>query len=232
MSRPETHRIFNNRVDIGARFEAEKILTGRIADTEDEINRLFKQVKRFTETDDENSLQRISNVSEQAKELVKKLGLLSTKLYRLRHEKTRFGFFDVCPSPDHRNVLIAGETHKESAEDRSIIIKEVLVARRLANGESVTNIDNFPSLKMVCVHPRSAKDIAFDLRHNHTVRGWFSPQPPPKSGCSRNGTRPGRPKGLAASRKRRMQHDDVVDDDKPYTELAGGIKRIHILKRE
>ena len=231
MSRPETHRIFNNRVDIGARFEAEKILTDRIVNTKDEINRLFYQVKQSTESDDENSLQRISNISEYAKKLVSKLELLSTKLYRLRHEKTRFAFFDVCPSPNHRNVLIAGETHKESAEDRSVIIKEVLVARRLAKGESVADIDNNPSLKMVCVHPRSAKDIAHDLRRNPMVRCWFGQQPPPKNKCSCNGMRPGRPKGLAASRKRRMQHDDV-NDDVPNTVLAGRIKRIHILKRE
>ena len=221
MSRPETHRVFNNRVDLGARHEAEQILVSKCADIEMEVNRLMTQVKNCTKNEDTLSLQRISDISDQIRGLTKKLELNAGKLYRLRHEKTRFAFFDVCNQPSHRNVMIAGESHRESTEDRSIIIKEVLVARKLSRGEEVTDDENRPPLKMVCVHPRSAKDIAFDLRNNHTVRGWFQPHSVAASGSpSPNGTRTG-------LKKRKL--DSEIENDS--SGMAGKMRKIQIVPK-
>lgn len=218
MSRPETHRIFNNRIDIGARLEAEQILVNKCADIEMEINRLMTQVKNCTKNKDNLSLQRISDVAEHIQRLTKKLELTAGKLYRLRHEKTRFAFFDVCGQPTHRNVMIAGESHREFAEDRSIIIKEVLVARKVSRGEEVNDDENRPQLRMVCAHPRSAKDIAFDLRNNHTVRGWFQSLGTPSTSSKLA-------QGAKNGIKKRKLDSEVENDE---SGVAANLKKIRI----
>ena len=213
MSNDDYHRVFNNRVDSGAKSEAIDLLLNSIVELENDINTQIRRIKSCTMEENNNSLRRISNTTDHVMTLVKKFELQSTKLYRLQHEKTRFSFFNVCPRPDHRKVMIAGESYRESPEDRSVIIKEVLVARKLAqNRDALVESNNDPrSNQENCIHPRSAREIAKDIRENKTVNGWFGPRPPNLTTKQRQMRILKRPIGLAASRKRKLSDYTEVD---------------------
>ena len=221
MSRPETHRIFDNKIDLGARHEAIQILNWRITDIEHEISRQIRQVKIRTDSDDKDNPQKISEIAEHIHTLTNKLNLLASKLYRLRHEDTKFAFFDVCRHPNHRKVMIAGESHRESMEDRAVIIKEVLVAKRVAKNESIADLDDGPSQSIVCTHPRSARDIAYDLRNDPKVRGWFDQE---RKSCTCHGTSIGQAGGSGSGIKRKTDFGEISG-------IAENVKRIRILPK-
>ena len=225
MSKPEMHRVFNNTIDLGARSEADKLLVNRIADIEAEIERQMTQVRVCTKFNDNDNLQKISNISEQIGDNVKQLERLSVKLHRLRHAETLFSFYDVCPEPSHRNVMIANESDRESVEDQNIIEKERRIARKVANGEDIIEFDNAPSLKMVCAHPRNVHDIAEDLRYNHTVRGWFAPR---QTSCSCHGSSVGHSYGHGSGKKRKAEVNNVIVEGEPLSKIGTADKPVTI----
>ena len=216
------HRVFNNKIDLGARSEADKLLVNRISDIESEINRQMYQVRECTKFNDNDNLRKISNITEQIQDNVKQLERLAEKLHRLRHADTDFSFYDVCPEPNHRSVMIANEMERESIEDQNIIEKERRIARKVANNEEITEVDKTPSLRMACAHPRNVHDIASDLRNNYTVRSWFAPR---QTSCSCHGSSIGHSRVT----KRARQNENVeVEEGEPLSKIGAAEKPVVI----